>query len=214
MAMTQARGLFFVFVGPGGTGKNTLMNIMKERHPELQQLATATTRAMRLGEQQGRERLFVSEERFREMIANNELLEYQEVTQGRFYGMPRASVDNALDNGQNLVADIEVRGAKVLLEEYPDDAVIIYVTVSGDTEEEQLEKLKERMLQRLDHEPTEKDWKLINQRLKRALDLEFPFAKICENIIINDNLELAAEQVDKIIRQQIAERAGEVIEES
>lgn len=212
--MTQPRGLFFVFVGPGGTGKNTLMNIIKERHPELQQLATATTRAMRSGEQQGRERLFISEKRFREMIDNNELLEYQEVTPGKFYGMPRASINNALDKGQNLVADIEVRGAKVLLEEYTNDAVIIYVTVSGNTEEEQLEKLKERMLQRLDHEPTEKDWRLINQRLERARNLEFPFEKICEHIVVNDNLEIAAEQIDHIIKQQLAERANKVAEES
>lgn len=212
--MTQPRGLFFVFVGPGGTGKNTLMEIMKKRHPELQQLATATTRAIRSGEQQGRERLFISEERFREMIANNELLEYQEVTPGKFYGMPRSSIDNVLDKGEYLVADIEVRGAEVLLEAYAEDTVVIYVTVPGDTEEAQLGKLKERMLNRLEHEPTENDWELIRQRLDRARQLEFPFAKTCKHIIINDNLELAVEQIDAIIKQKIAERAGEVTKES
>lgn len=212
--MSQTRGLFFVFVGPGGTGKNTLMNIIKERHPEFQQLATATTRAMRPGEQHGRERLFLSEERFREMIAKNELVEYQEVTPGKFYGMPRSSIENVIGKGQHLVADIEVRGAKVLLEEYADDTVIIYVTVPGNTEEEQLEKLKERMLNRLDHDPTDKDWELIQQRLDRATNLEFPFAKTCDNIIINDDLEVATEQIDTIIKQKIAEREGQVKEKS
>lgn len=212
--MTQTRGLFFVFVGPGGTGKNTLMDIMKNRHPELQQVATATTRAMRPGEKQGRERTFVSEERFREMIANNELLEYQEVTPGRFYGMPRSTIEEGLANGNFLVADIEVRGAIVLLEDYTDDVVIIYVTVPGDSEEAQLEKLKERMLQRLDHEPNEQEWELIQQRLDRATNLEFPFAKTCRNIIVNDDLAVATEQVDTIIKNAMAKRtAQEVAEE-
>lgn len=73
------------------------MKIIMERQPDIKQLATATTRAMRPGEKQGRERIFVSPERFREMIAQDELLEYQEVTSGKFYGIPCESVDSVLD---------------------------------------------------------------------------------------------------------------------
>lgn len=210
--MTHTRGLFFVFVGPGGTGKNTLMKIIMERHPEMKQLATATTRAMRPGEKQGRERIFVSLERFRQMISQNELLEYQEVTPGKFYGVPRESVDSVLDKGENLIADIEVRGAEVVLNSYKDDAVIIYVTAPGKTEEEQLETLKQRMLNRLDHPPTDDDWRVIDQRLQRAKNLEFPFSKKCEHIIINDDLNLAVEQVDTIVKNALAERHGKVKE--
>ena len=157
--MSTTRGLFFVFVGPGGTGKNTLMSIIMERHSNIKQLATATTRAMRPNEQHGRERIFVSLKRFREMIAQDELLEYQEVTPGKFYGIPRASVEDVLNDGQHLIADIEVRGAEVVIKEYEDDAIIIYVTVPGDTEEAQLETLKQRMLTRLNREPNEDDWR-------------------------------------------------------
>lgn len=204
--MPDPRGLFFVFVGPGGTGKNTLMSIMMERHPELQQLATATTRAMRPGEENGRERIFVSLERFREMIAKDELLEYQEVTPGKFYGIPREQVDKALDKGTHLIADIEVRGAQVVINSYKDDVVIIYVTVPGETEEAKLETLQERMLARLEREPTDDDWALIKQRLARAQNLEFPFSKKCEHIVVNDDLEAAAEQVDNIITTAMANR--------
>lgn len=204
--MPVTRGLFFVFVGPGGTGKNTLMKIIMERHPDIQQLATATTRAMRAGEKQGRERIFVSLERFRQMIANNELLEYQEVTPGKYYGIPRESVDSVLNDGKHLIADIEVRGAEVVLDAYPDDTVIIYVTVPGDTEEEQLETLKGRMLHRLNNMPSEDDWDVINQRLARAQNLEFPFSKRCEHIIVNDDLNVAAEQVDQVVINAIASR--------
>lgn len=204
--MPPIRGLFFIFVGPGGTGKNTIMNIIMQRHQHISQLATATTRAMRPYETQGKEHLFVSVERFREMIANDELLEYQEVTPGKFYGIPRASVDDVLNQGQHLIADIEVRGAEVVLNSYKDDAVVIYVTVPGKTESERLAILKERMLARLGHEPTEADWQYIDQRLQRARMLEFPFSKKCEHIIINDDLEQAAEQVSDIVNQSIQAR--------
>lgn len=204
--MGKARGILFVFVGPGGAGKNTLMNIIKERHPEIQQLATATTREMRAGEKQGRERIFVSLERFRDMISNDELLEFQEVTPNKYYGIPRASVEEPMRDGIFQIADIEVRGAQVLLENYRDDIVVLYVTAPGKTEDEQLETIKQRMLQRLNHTPTESDWDLIYQRMERARNLEFPFSKKCEHIIVNDKLDDAAEQVDKIISEAMKKR--------
>ncbi|MEO1287839.1 MAG: hypothetical protein AAFV93_08720 [Chloroflexota bacterium] len=210
--MTTSRGLFFVFVGPGGTGKNTLMKIIMERHPEIQQLATATTRAMRPGEKQGRERIFVSQDRFRQMIEQDELLEYQEVTPGKFYGIPRESVDSVLDVGKHLIADIEVRGAEVVLDNYTEDTMVIYVTVPGKTQEEQLDTLKERMIHRLQRTPTDADWQIINQRLERAKTLEFPFSEKCEHIIINDDLNVAVEQVDKIVTNAIASRLGQAEE--
>lgn len=210
--MSNIRGLFFVFVGPGGTGKNTLMKIIMERHPEIKQLATATTRAMRPGEKQGRERIFVSADRFRQMIANDELLEYQEVTPGKFYGIPKESVESVLGKGEHLIADIEVRGAEVVLKTYKEDTVVIYVTVPGETENEQLETLKQRMLHRLTHEPTDADRAVINQRLERAKNLEFPFSKKCEHIIINDDLNAAAEQVDAIVKKSIEKRGLKVKE--
>ncbi|MGJ3238219.1 MAG: guanylate kinase [Anaerolineae bacterium] len=210
--MSNPRGLFFVFVGPGGTGKNTLMKIIMERHPEIKQLATATTRDMRPGEKQGRERIFVSLQRFEQMIANDELLEYQEVTPGNFYGIPRASVDSVLDQGDHLIADIEVRGAKVVMREYSDDAVVIYVTVPGTSEGEQLDTLKSRMLHRLNRPPTDTDWQVINQRLARARNLEFPFSKKCEHIIVNDDLNEAADAIDHIVKDAISTRNKRVKE--
>lgn len=210
--MSGTSGLFFVFVGPGGTGKNTLMSIIMERHPDITQLATATTRPKRPDEQHGRERIFVSLERFREMIAQDELLEYQEVTLGKFYGIPRSSVDNVLESGNHLIADIEVRGAEVVLTTYEDDAVIIFVTVPGATVDEQIETLKKRMLARLDHKPTDAEWQEIEQRLSRAKNLEFPFSQRCKHIVINDDLDIAVEQVDAIVTHAIAERTGKIKE--
>lgn len=203
----KQRGLLFVMVGPGGTGKNTLMNQVMEQL-SLQQIATATTRSMRPTEQQGREHLFVSLEEFRDMITNNELLEYQEVTSDKFYGIPRAAVDAPLDKGTNLIADIDVLGAKVLRDTFPDDVVLIFVTVPGNTMEEQLNTLRERMMTRLEKEPTHSDIAHINERLERARTLELPFAKECNYVLVNDELETTVQRLNEIINQKLQERSA------
>jgi guanylate kinase len=201
----QDKAYLFVMVGPGGTGKNTLMNIIKKRHPELKQLATATTRPPRANEAQGREHLFVSLEEFQRMIRDDELLEHQEVTPGKFYGIPRNSIEDQIYDGQHLIADIEVLGAKIVRETYPDDAVMIFVTVPSETPDGKLEVLRQRMLQRLESDPSEADLIRIQQRLDRARDLEFPFAEACDYVIINDDITRAVDELDKIITAKIQE---------
>jgi guanylate kinase len=201
------KGLLFVLVGPGGTGKNTLMNVIMQRHPQIKQLATATTREMRPNEQQGREHEFVSVERFREMIANDELLEHQEVTEGKFYGIIRETVGKHINNGRHLVADIEVYGAKILREKFPDDTVMIFVTVSGATLEEKLAVLRRRMLERIEGEPTPAELDTIQERIERARDLEFPFEAQCDVTIVNDEKEQAVHDLEQFILARIAERS-------
>lgn len=202
------RGLLFVMVGPGGAGKNALMNRVMARQPQLSQLATATTRPIRANEQEGREHLFVTQERFQEMIANGELLEHQEVTAGRWYGIPRASVDNKLDNGQHLIADIDIYGAKVLRETYSDDALLIFVTVPGSTNDERLATLRERMEQRREDHNTSQSDNHMTQRLDRAQTVELPFADDCDFVIVNDEIDHATSQLEAIITKKIAERSA------
>ncbi|MDQ7025667.1 MAG: hypothetical protein Q9P44_08920 [Anaerolineae bacterium] len=214
MLSQMPKGLLFVLVGPGGIGKNTLMNIVMERHPQIIQLATATTRPIREGELQSREHEFVSLERFREMIANNELLEHQEVTKGKFYGIIRATVENHIANGQNLVADIEVLGAKILRDKFPNQTILIFVTASGETLDEKLDILQQRMLKRLKANPTAKDLAQVQQRLKRAKELEFPFADDCDFVIVNDDKNHAVRELEQFILAQIAEQSTQIVEEA
>ena len=126
-------GVVFVMIGPGGAGKNAIMKAIMAVFPAVRQLATATTRPMRADERQGREHLFVSETRFRAMIQNDELLEHQEVTPGKYYGIPRQTVEESLAAGAALIADIEVLGAMRLAAAYPDNVVQIFITVPGAT---------------------------------------------------------------------------------
>lgn len=213
MTMDIPRGLIFVMVGPGGTGKNTLMNRIMNRRSDVNQLATATTRAMRPNEQQGREHIFVTPEEFRELIATDALLEHQEVTKDKYYGILRASVEDKLKAGQFLIADIEVLGAKILHDTYPDDTVLIFVTVPGSDEDERLALLRQRMEQRIDGQLTENDERLIQERIARARDLEFPFEAECDIVVVNDDLDLAEKLLNQYVDQRIAERTIKVTKE-
>lgn len=193
-------GVVFVMIGPGGAGKNAIMKAIMAAFPAVRQLATATTRPMRADERQGREHLFVSEARFRSMIQNDELLEHQEVTAGKYYGIPRRTVDESLAAGAALIADIEVLGAMQLAAAYPDHVVQIFVTVPGGDITAQLSVLRERMRARAD---TATD---IEQRLERARTLELPYQRRCDYVVVNDDLARAISNTSTIVRREMNER--------
>lgn len=193
-------GIIFVIIGPGGAGKNAIMKAVIAATPALQQLATATTRRMRADEKQGREHLFVSSQRFQEMISRNELLEHQEVTPGKHYGIPRQMVSELLTAGAARIADIEVLGAVELAAAYPDNVVQVFVTVPGDDIAQQLALLESRMRARAD-EATD-----IERRLERARTLELPYQTRCDYIVVNDDLAQAIEATAAIIRHEMVER--------
>lgn len=189
------RGWLFVLVGPGGAGKNALLRAVMQRLAHLSQIATATTRSPRPGEQHGREHLFVSHDEFQQMIANRELLEWQEVTRNKFYGIPRSSIERKLAIGEDLIADIDVLGAQILRDTYPDDTVLVFITVPGDTETDKVTVLRQRLGNAERNEPES----TITERMARAQTLEFPFEPQCDYVIINDELEAAVEQLLGII---------------
>ena len=194
------RGAVFVMIGPGGAGKNAIMKAIMARFPCVRQLATATTRPKRADEKQGREHLFVSESEFKRMFREGELLECQEVTPGKFYGIPRASLSAALAAGGIRIADIEVKGAMKLAAAFPKNVVRIFVTVPGDSQGEQLDLLRRRMRERADQITD------IDQRLERAKTLELPYQSQCDYVVVNDELRDAIEEAADIVRRELAAR--------
>jgi guanylate kinase len=183
-------GLLFVMVGPAGVGKNALMNNVMSRIPNLQQLPTATTRAVRMGEQQGREHLFVNDAEFQHMIEANELLEYQ-VVHGHSYGVPRKTVEEALGDEIDLIADIDILGATALRTNYPDQAVLIFLRPPS------VEDLRHRMVKRGENALE------IEKRMQRVA-MEMAFAPQCDYLITNDEVEKASEILYGIV---LAERS-------
>jgi guanylate kinase len=160
----------------------------------LRQLPTATTRAMRSNEKQGREHLFVTHEEFQRMIASNALIEWQNVYKDDLYGMPRATVEDAITHSEDLIADIEVLGATYLRSLYPDNVVLIFIAPPS------VEDLSERMQTRGETD-TE-----IATRLQRV-GMEMPYAPLCDYLIINDDAQESAEELRGIILAENSRRA-------
>jgi guanylate kinase len=181
------QGILFILVGPSAAGKNTLMKRVQAQFADLRQLATATTRAIREGEQPGREHLFVTREEFQRLIDTGALIEYQPVHIGDLYGTPRQTVEDALAQDRDLIADIEFLGASKVYEVYPDNTVLIFVTPSS------LHLLPERIRQRGNIKRGE-----LEHRLARAR-FEMTFAPRCHYLILNDLLEPATEHLRQII---------------
>jgi guanylate kinase len=186
-------GLFFTLVAPAGAGKNRLMKRVLERTP-LHQLATATTRPMRPGEQEGREHLYRSVEEFQRMIEAGELLEHQTI-HGHLYGIPRAEVEAALDSGKAIIADIEVKGAAEARAAYPENVVSIFIQTPS------ISSLIERMDERGESRAE------IGKRLLRV-PMELAYAPQCDYAILNDSFEHAANQLYEIVTAELrGERA-------
>jgi guanylate kinase len=195
MSSQRRLGLLFVLVGPPGVGKNTLMNAVLERFNDLKQLPTATTRSPRPSEKQGREHLFVNHKEFERMIQTNALIESQEV-HGEWYGMPKATVEQAIDSEQDLIADIDVKGATYLRVIYPDNAVLIFIQPAS------TQDLRTQMQSRGE---TEED---IEKRMRRV-DMEMQYAPLCDYLITNENgnIEKARESLYGIILAERSHRA-------
>ena len=118
----ERRGLMFVLSSPSGAGKTTLSRLLIERMAGLKMSVSATTRAMRPGEVDGRDYSFVNQSRFKEMVHRNELLEWATVFDNS-YGTPRAPVEAALSAGQDVLFDIDWQGTQQLREKARADEI-------------------------------------------------------------------------------------------
>lgn len=183
---TRRKGCLYVFVGPSGVGKNTIMNRVRQAFPDMRQLPTATTREKRDDEVEGVHHFFVTLQRFNEMREHGDLLEAQEVHPGKFYGVPRSSTARVLQEGGLWLADIDVYGAEALKGAFPDNVVTIFVRPPS------LDVLAERLEER--HETD------IAARLQRV-ELELSYAPTCDFQVVNDDLERCVAEVIAIINR-------------
>jgi guanylate kinase len=122
----QRRGLLLLISSPSGAGKTSLSRRLVSDHEDLVLSISATTRSPRPGEAEGREYHFVTPERFDEMVAGGELLEWAHVHDHR-YGTPRAPVEAALAEGRDVLFDIDWQGAAQVRQSLPEDSVSVFV---------------------------------------------------------------------------------------
>lgn len=183
-------GKLFIVSGASGVGKSTVLKMVMAAREDLKFSVSATTRPPRPGEEHGVQYYFVTTEQFKEMIRNNEFLEY-DAHMGNLYGTPKFQVDEKRKEG-HLVLDIEPNGALSVRELWP-DAKLIFIAPPS------MEELERRLRGRGDT-PEEQ----VQMRLKRAT-WEMSQKEKYDIIVINDKAEACADKILKFIDEKIGE---------
>ncbi|MBQ8573630.1 MAG: guanylate kinase [Bacteroidales bacterium] len=177
-----------IFSAPSGAGKSTIVNHLLGLHPELEFSISATSRAPRGQEQHGVEYYFYSAEEFRQMIAEDKFVEYEEVYAGSFYGTLRSEVERIWAKGNVIIFDIDVQGGVNLKRIFGDQAFSIFIQAPS------VEILRERLIGR--GTDTAED---IEKRVaKAASEMEFAAGKF-DYTLVNDDLQTALAEAENIV---------------
>ena len=181
------RGILIVVSGFSGSGKGTLMKELLARYPDTYALSiSATTRSPREGEEDGREYFFVTKEEFEKMIAKGELIEYAKYVEN-YYGTPRKYVEQKLEEGKDVILEIEIQGALKVKKAFP-DTLLLFVTPP--TARELQSRLVGRGTETMD---------VIRSRMNRACE-EAEGMDSYDYLIVNDNLDSCVEEMHEIIQ--------------
>ena len=180
----MAKGNLFVVSGPSGAGKSTVCKKVR-RMLGINLATSATTRAPRDGEVDGREYYFLSMEEFKSKIENKEFLEYANV-HGNYYGTLKSEIENRLEKGENMILEIDVQGGIQVKEVYPEVNLIFFKTPT-----------KAELEKRLRGRGTESE-ETVQLRLENSLR-EYDFEDQYDEVVINHTIEQACEDLIKII---------------
>ncbi len=182
------KGLLILISGPSGTGKGTVCDLLRQKHPEISYSISATTRQPRPGEQDGVNYYFYTKEKFQEMIEQDQLLEWAEVY-GNFYGTPKQKVLDRLEAGEDILLEIDTQGALNVMKVMPEGLFIFLLPPS-------LEELAARLKGR----GTETEESL-HRRLGAAVD-EIKLATKYRYVVVNDKVEDAQDTIANIIEAE------------
>lgn len=177
----KPQGVLLVVSGPSGAGKGTICGMLREQLPDLGYSVSVTTRQPRTGEVDGVNYFFKTVDEVKEMIANDEFLEYAEVY-GNYYGTPRKFVMDQLNAGRDVLLEIDIQGALQVKEHFP-DGVFVFITPPS------LDELCARIYKR----GTDSE-EVIKRRMASAAD-ELTYASKYDYIIVNDIAEKATKKV-------------------
>lgn len=181
----MTRGRLYVLSGPSGVGKSTAVHEVMRRHPNLRFSVSVTTREIRPGEVDGESYYFISRARFQELLENDELLEHAEYV-GDCYGTPEKPLDRMLDEGIDVLLDIEPSGALQVKRRRP-DATLIFMAAPS------FREIERRLRGRGDTSGDK-----IQRRLERAR-WEYQQAAKYDYIVVNDDVGHAAAEIEAIM---------------
>lgn len=188
------RGLMFVLSSPSGAGKTTLSRRLLAREEGISMSVSVTTRAMRPGEENGKDYYFIDRPRFDNMVENEELLEHAEVF-GNCYGTPKTYVEEHLSNGEDVLFDIDWQGTKQLRSTAPDDLVSVFILPPSITE------LERRLFAR-----AQDSAEVVAKRMAKAVS-EISHWTEYDYVIINQNIDEALVKITSILHAERLKRA-------
>ena len=189
----RRRGVLLALSSPSGAGKTTLSKRLLSQNPDVILSVSATTRQPRPGEVDGQAYHFLSVEDFKDKIEAGAFFEWAEVF-GRYYGTPKSPVMEAVEEGRDVVFDIDWQGAQALAEQAPEDTVRIFILPPS------LELLEDRLRKRGQDTPD-----VIKGRMERAKD-EISHWHEYDYVIVNDDFARALEKLNQILHAERLKR--------
>ena len=184
-------GKLIIFSAPSGAGKSTLVHHLLKENLQLEFSVSATSRKPRGNEQHGVDYYYLSPAEFRERIANNEFIEYEEVYPDLFYGTLRSEIDRISAKGNNIIFDVDVVGGLNIKKQYGEQALAVFIAPPN------IDELLNRLKSRGTDTP-----EMIAKRVDKA-EFEMTFAPKFDVVIVNDNLEKAKKEAEATIRRFI-----------
>ena len=177
-----------IFSAPSGSGKSTIVNHILGIYKDAMEFSvSATSRAPRGTEQDGKEYYFVTPERFRELIAEDSFVEYEEVYEDHFYGTLKSEVQRIWAAGHVIIFDVDVKGGVNLKKYFGDKALSVFVQAPS------VEALRERLVKRGTDSP-----EAIEERVAKAAE-EMTYAPKFDYVLVNDNLQTAFAESEKVV---------------
>ncbi|MDX9946900.1 MAG: guanylate kinase [Bacteroidales bacterium] len=185
------KGKLVIISAPSGAGKTTIVNHLLEQGLDLEFSISATTRPPRGNEKNGREYWFISADEFTERVNNDEFAEWEEVYKGYRYGTLKSEIERIRNNGMNVIFDVDVKGGIHLKNLYGTEAISIFIMPPS------VPELEKRLLGRATD-----DRERIKTRIEKAKE-EIKQSDRFDNIIVNDNLSQAKQEVYQIVKSYL-----------
>jgi guanylate kinase len=186
-------GKLIIFSAPSGAGKTTIVQHLLKVFPDLEFSVSACSRPMRRGEEIGKDYYFLTVEEFKEKIERGEFAEWEEVYKDNFYGTLKSEIERIRRKGNHIIFDMDVVGGLNLKKQFGDQALAVFVMPPS------IEHLENRLKTRETETPES-----IARRIGKA-EVELQTAQQFDKIILNDNLEHALAEAEKIVEAFINE---------